>query len=80
MIAVGDRVPPNIFRELGPVGPETVSSDTLFAGRRVVLFSCPGAFALKAVNSTCLAILHVLTKYLPRGSTKYYAYLSTIPS
>ena len=80
MIAVGDRDPPNIFRELGPVGPETVSSDTLFAGRRGVLFSCPGAFTPKSSEQHVPSYLALANEILAEGIDEYCAYLSTIPS
>ena len=67
MIAVGDRVPANVFKELGPVGPETVSSDTLFAGRRVVLFSCPGAFTPKSSEQHVPSYLALANEILAEG-------------
>jgi peroxiredoxin len=50
MIAVGDRIPAGVLKELGPDGPQPVSTDSLFAGRNVVLFSCPGAFTPKSTK------------------------------
>jgi peroxiredoxin len=43
-INVGDRVPETTFSKATPEGPEPVSSSEYFAGRRVALFSVPGAF------------------------------------
>jgi peroxiredoxin len=43
-IKVGDRVPEATFAIMGEAGPQTVSSDALFKGKRVVLFAVPGAF------------------------------------
>lgn len=53
-IQVGDRMPAGQFTVMGENGPEPVSTDELFAGRKVVLFSVPGAF-----TPTCSA------KHLP---------------
>ena len=43
-IKVGDRVPSTTFVKPTENGPEPVSSDEFFAGRKVALFSVPGAF------------------------------------
>ncbi len=52
-IQVGDRVPAATFATMRD-GIETISSEELFGGKRVVLFSVPGAF-----TPTCSA------KHLP---------------
>ena len=43
-IKVGDRMPKGTFTRMGAKGPEPVSTDDLFNGKKVVLFSVPGAF------------------------------------
>lgn len=43
-IQAGDRVPQGRLTVMGGNGPESISSDELFAGKKVVLFSVPGAF------------------------------------
>jgi peroxiredoxin len=53
-IKVGDHVPSTTFVKATEAGPEQVSSDEYFKGRRVALFSLPGAF-----TPTCSA------KHLP---------------
>jgi peroxiredoxin len=53
-IKVGDKMPQGQFMRMGPNGPEPMSSDELFKGKKVVLFSVPGAF-----TPTCSA------KHLP---------------
>jgi peroxiredoxin len=53
-INVGDRMPKGQFTHMGANGPEPVSTDELFKGKKVVLFSVPGAF-----TPTCSA------KHLP---------------
>jgi peroxiredoxin len=53
-ISVGDKLPATTFVTMTENGPEPVESQTYFAGRKVALFSVPGAF-----TPTCSA------KHLP---------------
>ena len=53
-ISVGDRLPSTTLVKATANGPEAVSSDEYFKGRKVALFSVPGAF-----TPTCSA------KHLP---------------
>lgn len=53
-IKVGEKMPEGQFTVMGDNGPEAVSTDDLFSGKKVVLFSVPGAF-----TPTCSA------KHLP---------------
>ena len=43
-IAKGDKLPEATFRVMGPEGIETLSTDDVFAGKKVVVFAVPGAF------------------------------------
>ena len=43
-IKVGDKMPQGTFKVMGAEGPKDVTSDELFNGTNVVLFSVPGAF------------------------------------
>jgi peroxiredoxin len=43
-ISVGDRLPKTTFVKATPDGPQPVDSEEYFRGRRVALFSVPGAF------------------------------------
>jgi peroxiredoxin len=43
-IKVGDRMPAGVFTYPGADGPQKITSEQLFAGKKVVLFSVPGAF------------------------------------
>ena len=53
-IKAGDRMPAGKFKVMGESGPQDLSTAQLFDGKRVVLFSVPGAF-----TPTCSA------KHLP---------------
>ncbi|MFC4258103.1 peroxiredoxin [Marinobacter lacisalsi] len=43
-IKVGDKLPSVELRTPGEKGPQTLSTEELFSGRRVALFAVPGAF------------------------------------
>jgi peroxiredoxin len=43
-IKAGDRMPAGKFRIMSEKGPQDLSTAELFTGKRVVLFSVPGAF------------------------------------
>jgi peroxiredoxin len=43
-IKAGDKMPAGTFKVMGPGGPQDLSTAQLFDGKRVVLFSVPGAF------------------------------------
>jgi peroxiredoxin (alkyl hydroperoxide reductase subunit C) len=54
MIKVGDQIPSMTLTKATAEGPKPVTTDELFAGRKVVMFAVPGAF-----TPTCSA------KHLP---------------
>jgi len=43
-IKVGDRIPAGTLKQMTKDGPANVTTDQLFKGKKVVLFSVPGAF------------------------------------
>jgi glutaredoxin/glutathione-dependent peroxiredoxin len=43
-IKTGDRMPDGQFGLMGTNGPGSITTDELFAGKKVVLFAVPGAF------------------------------------
>ena len=57
-ISAGDRIPSANLTRMTSEGPQPVSTDDFFAGRKVVLFAVPGAF-----TPTCSA------KHLPGFTT-----------
>lgn len=50
-IAVGDKLPPTVFRVMTADGPQPRTTDELFKGRKVVLFAVPGAFTPTCQNN-----------------------------
>ncbi len=53
-IQVGDKIPRATLRHMTEDGPQEITTDEIFAGKKVVLFALPGAF-----TPTCSA------KHLP---------------
>jgi peroxiredoxin len=43
-IKVGDKLPAGMLSHMTKDGPQKISTDQLFGGKKVVLFSVPGAF------------------------------------
>jgi peroxiredoxin len=43
-IKVGDKMPAGVLTTPGAEGPQKIPTEPLFAGKKVVLFSVPGAF------------------------------------
>lgn len=43
-IRIGDRIPSAVLSQMSEQGPQPVTTTEYFAGRKVVLFSVPGAF------------------------------------
>ena len=43
-LKIGDRLPQTTLAVMGEIGPENIDSNSLFQGKRVLLFGLPGAF------------------------------------
>ena len=43
-IAIGDKIPTTTLKIMGEKGPQDISTDAIFKGKKVVLFAVPGAF------------------------------------
>jgi len=43
-IRIGDRIPSAVLSQMSEQGPQPIATTDYFAGRKVVLFSVPGAF------------------------------------
>jgi len=43
-IKVGDKIPSSTLKTMGDKGPADITTDEIFAGKKVLLFAVPGAF------------------------------------
>jgi len=43
-ISVGDKIPAVTLKTMGAEGPEDITTDAIFSGKKVLLFAVPGAF------------------------------------
>ncbi len=43
-IQIGEKIPSVTLKVMGSEGPEDVTTDALFSGKKVVMFAVPGAF------------------------------------
>jgi len=43
-IKAGDKIPRSTLKTMGEKGPTDISTDDIFAGKKVLLFAVPGAF------------------------------------
>ena len=43
-VKVGDKLPSGALAFMGEKGPDTITTDDLFNGKKIVLFAVPGAF------------------------------------
>ena len=50
MIQIGEKIPDVELKKMGKERPESVQTDELFQGKRVVLFALPGAFTPTCSN------------------------------
>ena len=50
-IQAGDKMPAGVFGLMTETGPGAISTDDLFSGKKVVLFSVPGAFTPPCSNN-----------------------------
>ncbi|MEH6549319.1 MAG: peroxiredoxin [Pseudomonadales bacterium] len=50
-IQTGDKIPSITVKTMGESGPTDISTDEIFAGKKVVLFAVPGAFTPTCSNA-----------------------------
>lgn len=66
-ISVGDRIPSATLKTNGPDGPQDISTDQLFGGKRVVLFAVPGAFTPGCSNTHMPGFVVNVDRILEKG-------------
>ena len=52
-IQVGDKIPQATMKVMGEKGPQDMTTDDLFAGKKVVLFALPGALRQPVAQRIC---------------------------
>ncbi len=50
-ISLGEKLPSVTLKTMGENGPEEITTDSIFAGKKVVLFAVPGAFTPGCSNT-----------------------------
>ena len=66
-IGIGDRVPSGEFHIMSDDGPARLSSDELFNGKKVVVFSLPGAFTPTCSKAHLPGFLALSDSFFERG-------------
>ena len=66
-LSVGDKLPQASFKTLTADGAKTLTTDDIFAGKKVVLFGVPGAFTPTCSNNHLPGYLENYDALLARG-------------
>lgn len=66
-IQVGDRLPSGTFTRMTEAGPAPLSTDEVFKGKKVVLFSVPGAFTPTCSKKHLPGYLQLLDEFRGKG-------------
>lgn len=66
-ISVGDKIPSVTIKTNGPNGPQDITTDEVFAGKKVVLFAVPGAFTPGCSNTHMPGFVVNADKILAKG-------------
>jgi len=67
-IKAGEKMPEGAFTRMSKDGPQKMTTEQLFAGKTVVLFSVPGAFyADPAMPSICLVFVEMADQIKAKG-------------
>lgn len=66
-ISIGDRLPDTSFKTMTEDGAKSLTTDEIFAGKKVVLFGVPGAFTPTCSNNHLPGYLENHDAILARG-------------
>jgi len=66
-IQAGDKMPAGVFGIMTETGPGAISTDDLFSGKKVVLFSVPGAFTPTCSNNHLPGFVDHADEILAKG-------------
>lgn len=66
-IQVNDSIPSITLKTMGPDGPEDISTDEIFNGKKVVLFAVPGAFTPGCSNTHLPGFVVNADKIIEKG-------------
>jgi peroxiredoxin len=66
-IKAGDMIPATTFKIMTETGPAALTSAELFGGKKVVLFSVPGAFTPTCSAKHLPGFVELADKFLARG-------------
>lgn len=66
-IQQGDKMPAGTFNVMGAEGPKEISADDIFKGKKVVVFSVPGAFTPTCSNQHLPSYLKNYDKVKAQG-------------
>lgn len=69
-ISVGDKLPQATFKTMTADGAKSLTTDEIFAGKKVVLFGVPGAFTPTCSNNHLPGYLENRDAILARGVDK----------
>ena len=72
-IQVGDHIPNVTLMKATSEGPQPVDTESFFAGRKVAIFSVPGAFTPTCSARHLPGFVEKPTSFAPRASTKSLA-------
>jgi peroxiredoxin len=66
-IKIGDKIPSVLLKHLSPEGMQDISTDTIFTGKKVVMFAVPGAFTPTCSAKHLPSFINHLSEFAAQG-------------